>query len=113
MLSNQTSRLFSTFKIKNRKGVVSEVEFSAGDSVYEAVDGAGITDVKGVCGGNGICGKCHLYAGKSFGKLVAPESDELDLLGRVFKRKDDSRIGCMLKLEDKNDGVELESAPWP
>jgi 2Fe-2S ferredoxin len=66
--------------------------------------------VEGTCGGMALCASCHVYV-LSDHELPEPTDDELAMLDSAFFVKDNSRLGCQIKLKDNLDGIKLELAP--
>jgi 2Fe-2S ferredoxin len=66
--------------------------------------------VEGTCGGMALCASCHVYV-LSDHELPEPTDDELAMLDSAFFVKDNSRLGCQIKLRDNLDGIKLELAP--
>ncbi len=66
--------------------------------------------VEGTCGGMALCASCHVYV-LSDHKLPEPTDDELAMLDQAFFVKDNSRLGCQIKLRDEMDGLTVHLAP--
>lgn len=66
--------------------------------------------VEGTCGGMALCASCHVYV-LSEHKLSEPTDDELAMLDSAFFVKDNSRLGCQIRLKDTLDGLRLALAP--
>ena len=66
--------------------------------------------VEGTCGGMALCASCHVYV-LSNHELATPTDDEIAMLDAAFFVKNNSRLGCQLKLKDEMDGLTLELAP--
>ena len=66
--------------------------------------------VEGTCGGMALCASCHVYV-LSDHKLPEPSDDELTMLDQAFFVKDNSRLGCQIKLKDEMDGLTVQLAP--
>mmetsp|Transcript_22447 Transcript_22447/g.39772 ORF Transcript_22447/g.39772 Transcript_22447/m.39772 type:complete len:218 (+) Transcript_22447:153-806(+) len=53
------------------------------------------------CGGQMMCSTCHVYVDESiFPQLDPPERAELDMLDLAWEVRDNSRLGCQLKLRE-------------
>jgi 2Fe-2S ferredoxin len=95
----------------DREGSVREVPATAGLSVMEILRGANL-DVAGSCGGNCICGTCHVYIAERWQhKLAAPDSDERELLEQFVQMRSNSRLSCQIAFDSNLDGIELTVAP--
>jgi 2Fe-2S ferredoxin len=66
--------------------------------------------VEGTCGGMALCASCHVYI-LSNHELNEPTDDELAMLDSAFFVKDNSRLGCQIRLKDSLDGLRLALAP--
>ena len=66
--------------------------------------------VEGICGGMALCASCHVYV-LSDHELHDPSEDEEDMLDQAFFVKDNSRLCCQIKIEDKLDGLSVQLAP--
>ena len=66
--------------------------------------------VEGTCGGMALCASCHVYI-LSDHPLPEPTDDELAMLDSAFFVKDNSRLGCQIKLRDDMDGLKVQLAP--
>ncbi len=66
--------------------------------------------VEGTCGGMALCASCHVYVQSDH--TLPPQSDaELDMLDQAFFVKENSRLGCQIKMKNELDGLEVELAP--
>ncbi len=66
--------------------------------------------VKGTCGGMALCASCHVYV-LSDHALTEPSDDEHAMLDSAFFVKENSRLGCQIKLSDALDGLSVQLAP--
>jgi ferredoxin len=66
--------------------------------------------VKGTCGGMALCSTCHCYI-LSDTPLREMSEDEENMLDQAFFVKDNSRLGCQIKLHDELDGLVVKLAP--
>ncbi len=66
--------------------------------------------VKGTCGGMALCASCHIYV-LSDHALTEPSDDEHAMLDSAFFVKENSRLGCQIKLSDALDGLSVQLAP--
>ena len=65
--------------------------------------------VEGTCGGMALCASCHVYV-LSDHDLPEQSDDELDMLDQAFFVKDNSRLGCQLRINDSLHGLIVELA---
>jgi ferredoxin-2, mitochondrial len=66
--------------------------------------------VEGTCGGMALCASCHMYI-ISDHELKEPTDDEIIMLDQAFFVKENSRLGCQIKLSEKLDGLAVKLAP--
>jgi 2Fe-2S ferredoxin len=66
--------------------------------------------VEGTCGGMALCASCHIYV-ESDHQLINPSGDEEDMLDSAFFVKDNSRLGCQIRLKEELDGLIVRLAP--
>ena len=58
------------------------------------------------CSGVMACSTCHVHIDPEwFGEVGAPSEEEEDMLDLAFDRRDQSRLGCQLKLNPKLGGL--------
>ena len=66
--------------------------------------------VEGTCGGMALCASCHVYV-LSDHDLGEQSDDELNMLDQAFFVKDESRLGCQIKMCDELNGLKVKLAP--
>ncbi len=66
--------------------------------------------VEGTCGGMALCASCHVYVVSNH-VLKEQSDDELDMLDQAFFVKENSRLGCQIKMTEDLQGLEVELAP--
>ncbi len=66
--------------------------------------------VEGICGGMALCASCHVYVLSETG-LSGPSDDELAMLDQAFFVKNNSRLGCQLRISEGLDGLLAQLAP--
>ena len=64
----------------------------------------------GICGGMGMCASCQCYI---LNEIPLPEmqDDEEAMLSEAFYVKNNSRLGCQIRITPDIDGLEVELAP--
>ena len=91
-------------------GTEHEVDVPNGDSLMEGAVANGIPGIDAVCGGICVCGTCSCYidSGQQAEKGVPEaEGQELDTLGEVLHRKENSRLSCQISASDTMDGLRV------
>lgn len=66
--------------------------------------------VEGICGGMALCASCQVYV-ESNHELSEPTDDEWAMLDQAMHVKDNSRLGCQIKIKEEIDGIVLRLAP--
>ena len=66
--------------------------------------------VEGTCGGMALCASCHLYV-ESDHELSEQSADEEDMLDQACFVKENSRLGCQIRLKDELEGLVVRLAP--
>lgn len=66
--------------------------------------------VKGTCGGMALCSTCHIYIESSH-TLKEMSTDEEDMLDQAFFVKENSRLGCQVRIVNELDGLIIRLAP--
>ncbi|MFM8833955.1 MAG: 2Fe-2S iron-sulfur cluster-binding protein [Cytophagales bacterium] len=66
--------------------------------------------VEGTCGGMALCASCQVYL-ESAHELPEQSDAELAMLDQAFHVKDNSRLGCQIRITQEIDGITLRLAP--
>jgi ferredoxin len=66
--------------------------------------------VEGTCGGMALCASCQVYL-ESETELPEQSNSELAMLDQAFHVKDNSRLGCQIRITENIDGIILRLAP--
>lgn len=103
-----------TIKITDREGIIHEVVAPTDMAMnlmeviksYELAPEGTI----GICGGMAMCASCQCYI---LNDVVLPQmqDDEEAMLSEAFYVKDNSRLGCQIRITPDIDGLEVELAP--
>jgi 2Fe-2S ferredoxin len=102
-----------TIHVKDRNGKVHDIEAPT-DMDFNVMEicKASELPVKGTCGGMALCSTCQVYV-QSDHELKEMSEDEEDMLDQAFFVKDNSRLGCQIKIREELDGLRVELAPEP
>jgi ferredoxin, 2Fe-2S len=91
------------------KGTTRTVDAGKGDSVMDAATRAGIGGIVAICGGQMVCGTCHVFVDPAWAdKAGGPGEDEeimLEALAGRTEVRDTSRLSCQIKLTPALDGL--------
>ena len=96
--------------IKNNKTSLNvEIGTTIRDTIVEKIT----SDKYGLCGGNGICGTCHVQiVDEDLSKFEEAGNDELETLGTLStKVGKNSRLGCQIILKDAHNNITVTIAP--
>eukprot|EP00033_Pygsuia_biforma_P000838 GCRY01000975.1.p1 GENE.GCRY01000975.1~~GCRY01000975.1.p1 ORF type:complete len:162 (+),score=6.71 GCRY01000975.1:70-486(+) len=111
-----SSALFRSIsvKVKDETGRIHKVEGKPGDTLLKACMKNGL-DLKSVCRGNQICGRCHVLIEEKAQKII-PYDDELHApLSYIAKFEPAvapaSRLACAIKMQDNWEGLTFEHKP--
>jgi 2Fe-2S ferredoxin len=66
--------------------------------------------VEGTCGGMALCASCQCYL-ESETPLPEQSDAELAMLDQAFHVKDNSRLGCQIRITEEIEGIVLRLAP--
>jgi 2Fe-2S ferredoxin len=84
-----------------------------GTSLMELGRNHGVTGIMGDCGGGCACATCHVYVDQEwFEKVGPPDEIEYAMLDMVADvQRDNSRLGCQIKMKPELDGITVTVAP--
>ena len=100
-----------TLKVKDRDGLIHELNAQIGSTIMEIIRDAGL-DIEAACGGCCACATCHIYVtNEKIQKLKLMDDDEESMLDQAFSVLNNSRLGCQIEYSDDLDGMELTLAP--
>ncbi len=66
--------------------------------------------VEAICGGMALCATCQVYV-ESDHALPDPSDDEWAMLDQATHVRDNSRLGCQIKISEALDGLVVRLAP--
>lgn len=93
--------------IFKHKDTARQTTLKAGQRLLFAGYGLGFEELGfGDCGGNMVCGSCHVRVIK--GSFAPPKPDEQDVLAVFPKLYPESRLACQLRVTDENQEIEVE-----
>lgn len=101
-----------TIHVTARDGNQRSVAASAGQSLKDALKGAGVDEILGLCGGFASCGTCHLHVAEDWLSRLPPmRADEAELVGYSDWRQANSRLACQIPFTEALDGIAVTVAP--
>ena len=97
----------------DREGKTTVLDIKEGTTIRDAIEEKLSPDNYGVCGGNCVCGTCHVHVTPSdFEKLKAAEEDEISTLkDAAIKLTTHSRLGCQIELKKEFNNITVTIAP--
>jgi 2Fe-2S ferredoxin len=96
------------------------VDHRGEEHVLEALEGWRVSEIvrdwglriKAECGGACACATCHVYIEREWlDRLVAPNSEEIDMLDGALVVESNSRLACQILMREDLDGLRLRLAP--
>ena len=95
-----------------RDGRQALIAAAPGQSLKDALKGAGVDEILALCGGFASCGTCHVHVGEGWLERLPPmQPDEEELLGFSDWRQANSRLACQIPFTDSLDGIAVTVAP--
>ena len=97
----------------DREGKETSIDIEEGTTIRDAIEEKLSPDNYGVCGGNCVCGTCHVHITPSdFEKLKVAEEDEISTLKEeAIKPTTQSRLGCQIVLNKEHSNITVTIAP--
>ena len=97
----------------DREGKTTALDIEESTTIRDAIEEKLSPDNYGVCGGNCVCGTCHVLVNPSdFEKLKAAEEDEISTLKEAaIKTTAHSRLGCQIELKKEHNNITVTIAP--
>jgi 2Fe-2S ferredoxin len=93
-------------------GTLNIIEAAVGQSLMEAIRGAGIVDLLALCGGTCSCGTCHVYVRpECVGMLQSASQEETDLVDAGSHVLVASRLSCQIPVTEALEGLIVTVAP--
>tara|TARA_B100000029_G_scaffold501305_1_gene574465 strand:+ start:75 stop:407 length:333 start_codon:yes stop_codon:yes gene_type:complete len=94
---------------KNRKHVL---EGKKGQTLMQLIDQHDLAEPYGICGGEPMCGTCHVYVSKEWlEKLNIKTSEEESAIDNASETKENSRLACQIDLTDELNGLAVTIGP--
>jgi ferredoxin, 2Fe-2S len=96
----------------DREGDQHAIALSLGKSLMRTLKDDGAMDIEAICGGNAICGTCHVYVDPDwYSRLPEPGEMEAELLDQLVLAKSNSRLACQIVCEPALSGLLVTLAP--
>jgi ferredoxin, 2Fe-2S len=82
------------------------IDVPAGTTLMRAATDHSVPGIDGDCGGQCACATCHLFVESPWLARLSPRSDhEEDMLNFTSDLRENSRLGCQIRLTDALDGI--------
>ena len=95
--------------VKSADGTERLLEAEESATLRDTAVAAGLPGIAGVCGGNMMCGTCHVYLDEAWvgraGERSEDEEAVLDSLSLRAEVKPTSRLSCQIRLTATLDGL--------
>jgi ferredoxin len=100
-----------TIEVLDRDDQIHTLEIppDIGLNVMEACK-ANELPILGTCGGMALCGSCHVYV-LSDHHLSDKSDEEEEMLDKLYSTKDNSRLCCQIRVDDRINGLRIKLAP--
>ena len=91
-----------------RDGMEKVLDLENGQTVMEGARQHGVEGIEAICGGECICGTCHVHVDELWLAMVGQRADsEDDLLGTIENETPQSRLSCQIVVSEELDGLVL------
>ena len=89
-------------------GTEHVVDVPVGHTIMEGAVKNMIPGIDGDCGGACACSTCHVYVDAAWTEQIGkPEGMEVDMLDFAHDVKDNSRLGCQIKVSEEHEGLKV------
>jgi ferredoxin, 2Fe-2S len=87
-------------------GSEQKVEVTSGKTVMQGAIENMVEGMLAECGGSCSCATCHCYVDDAWVEKTGQASEvEIDMLDCVTDRRDNSRLGCQIKVSEEHEGL--------
>ena len=98
--------------VTDRKNKKHTIEGQKGQTLMQLVDQYELANPYGICGGEPMCGTCHVYVDQAWvGKLNAKTSEEESAIDNASELKENSRLACQIDLSEELNGLTVTIGP--
>ena len=91
----------------DREGKKTTIDVEENTTIRDAIEEKLSPESYGLCGGNCLCGTCHVYVDPNdFKKLKDLEEDEIKILKKfAAKPNANSRLACQIELKKEHNNI--------
>ena len=95
-----------TVNVTDRKNKKHIIEGKKGQTLMQLIDECELANPYGICGGEPMCGTCHVYVEKEWlGKLNPKTTEENLAIDNASELKENSRLSCQIDLTEELNGL--------
>ena len=92
--------------VTDRKNKEHILEGQKGQTLMQLIDQNELANPYGICGGEPMCGTCHVYVEKEWLDKLNPKTSEEELaIDNASELKENSRLGCQIDLIEELNGL--------
>ena len=101
-----------TVNVTDRKNKKHIIEGKKGQTLMQLIDESELANPYGICGGEPMCGTCHVYVEKEWLDKLNPKTSEEELaIDNASELKENSRLGCQIDLIEELNGLTVTIGP--
>ena len=98
--------------VTDRKKKKHIIEADKDQTLMELIDKHELANPYGICGGEPMCGTCHVYVEKKWlGKINSKTTEEESAIDNASELKENSRLGCQIDLTEELNGLTVTIGP--
>tara|TARA_B100000686_G_C15901640_1_gene530536 strand:+ start:102 stop:449 length:348 start_codon:yes stop_codon:yes gene_type:complete len=96
----------------DNEGKKTVIDAKEGTTIRQAIMDNLAPSMYGLCGGECICGTCHIYvSSEDLKKLEKIKENELETLQTSdIEQKENSRLGCQIQLKNEHNNITVTLA---
>ena len=101
-----------TINVTDRKNKQHVLEAQKGQTLMQLIDQNELANPYGICGGEPMCGTCHVYVEKEWLDKLNPKTSEEELaIDNASELKENSRLACQIDLIEELNGLTVTIGP--
>ena len=101
-----------TVNVTDRKNKKHILEGQRRQTLMQLIDKHDLANPYGICGGEPMCGTCHVYVEKKWlGKINSKTIEEELAIDNASELKENSRLACQIDLTEELNGLTVIIGP--
>jgi len=101
-----------TVNVTDRKNTKHILEGQRGQTLMQLIDKHDLANPYGICGGEPMCGTCHVYVEKKWLDKINSKTTEEELaIDNASELKENSRLSCQIDLTEELNGLIVAIGP--